>query len=443
MRRIVVSLILIFVTLTGLPQDRPAYDPTSVSPPDYMAAYHSPENRDRLLDSIQSYNWDTDFQQWTDNFIDRYLYDGGLNLIKWERKDWKDRGEWVNKFQVFYSFENNLKTEEHVQDWDGNMEDWVNKTLYKFEYDLQGNQIEWLWRKWGDLSEAWINFLKYNYEYDVSGNLIHSQSQMWDASNGTWFYSSNNIYTYNEDGQVSERLYQNYNSVDSIWVTNNRTIYNYESGLETYNESQDWDQTNSCWIPDRRTEFTYDDSENITEILNFKWDDLHVEWKNHSRSINSYNPDGENIESESQTWEDDSSEWQNKSLSNFEYDEYGERILYLYKKWISADQEWENSSKFRYIFKELFSIDEQTSLDPEFCEIPNPIISGQVLNCPKMAIGEQYLIRLYDIQGRMVESKQIMGGNGFSFDVAQLKGIYFIAIWNSQKALYFRKVIVR
>jgi hypothetical protein len=442
MRKIVVIIFSLLFALTALSQNQVAIELTSNRFFSYIPDDYFPDQRDRMLDSIKAYTWHDNSQQWRNNFTDQYFYDGHLHLVKWKRENWMERGDWINSFQVIYTYEGNLKTEEILQDWDTDIDDWINTTLNQFEYDEQGNKIEWIWKKWGTSSEAWINFIHYEYEYDASTNLIHTRSKMWDASNGIWFFSSNSIYTYNNDNLLAEKIFQSYNSNDSVWVNSNRTIYSYVSGSESYNESHFWDQANSSWIPDRRTELTYDDNDNLTEILNLKWDNLHVEWDNHSRSVNLFNQQGENSESLSQTWNNDSTDWQNKSMSNYEYNEQGERVTYIYKNWILPNHEWENHSKFRYVFRNIYSIEEQSAFDPGFCEMANPIISGQVFNCPKMVIGESYLIRLFDTRGRLVSSKMVKGGNDFTLERVQFNGLYFIVISDADSVLYFRKVII-
>jgi len=125
----------LFCSLVGLTQDKPAIELTSKWSSGYAHINYFPEQRERTIDSIQAYSWHEASQQWVNKFIDQYIYDGSLNLIRWEREDWRDRGDWFNKFQVLYTYENNLKTDEIVQDWDIETDNWTNRTRYLFAYD--------------------------------------------------------------------------------------------------------------------------------------------------------------------------------------------------------------------------------------------------------------------------------------------------------------------
>ena len=110
--------------------------------------------------------------------------------------------------------------------------------------------------------------------------------------------------------------------------------------------------------------------------------------------------------------------------------------------WQNHPQEWKNYSKFRYVFRDIYSLEEQTTFDPGFCELANPIVTGQVFSCPKMVPGESYLIRLFDIGGRLVFSKIVKGGNDFSLERVQFNGLYFIVVSDNEGIRYYNKLLI-
>ncbi|MBZ0179840.1 MAG: T9SS type A sorting domain-containing protein [Melioribacteraceae bacterium] len=195
-----------------------------------------------------SYTQDGSFSEiissnWTNNGLREeyrkavYIYDDQMKLQE-QYIYRKEDSDWIPMYKRIYTYENDLiiKRIEQINFGDGS--DWINDRQHLFNYDENGNRIEWIDQNWD--GEQFVNSNRELMTYDDFDKLIEVIRQLW-----------------RDEQYVNYRKYNlSYNSND----LEEMAIYYY------------WDQTNSIWLNDTKTEYFYNEQDLLIERSYYLWE---------------------------------------------------------------------------------------------------------------------------------------------------------------------------
>lgn len=105
------------------------------------------------------------------------------------------------------------------------LQDWTGYQRIGHLYNNSGKVSET--NTEGFISGAWINSSRNYYQYDASDNLEFERSEAWQSSSGTWLYNFKVDYTNTSFNKVETMLSQFYDTNDSTWTNSQRGNYVY------------------------------------------------------------------------------------------------------------------------------------------------------------------------------------------------------------------------
>lgn len=104
---------------------------------------------------------------------------------------------------------------------------WENKWLTSFYNDGQGNETEEISQEWDDNLNMWINYRRRLRTFDSLGNQTLETYQYWDDDSLSWISSSQYIQTWN--GNHQRTSWEAYNMANGAWVKNHRRVWNWNA----------------------------------------------------------------------------------------------------------------------------------------------------------------------------------------------------------------------
>lgn len=209
--------------------------------------------------------WITD--DWVNDYQDTYTYNDTNNTSVQLHQYWNGT-TWIDNWRITKEYDPHGYLLMDVDEtWYTNHWDYNNR--YSFEYDSYGNTTMLLNEEWDSNNNQWVLYWQDSYEYDENGNKIQ---YIWENGSGLgakWTYSYDNegllieelgesllpggteigykrIYTYNSQKKLEYILSQRWNN--DQWNDEDKETYNYNSdGHLVEGISETWD--GGQWIP--------------------------------------------------------------------------------------------------------------------------------------------------------------------------------------------------
>ncbi|MFN0031220.1 MAG: T9SS type A sorting domain-containing protein [Flavobacteriales bacterium] len=198
--------------------------------------------------------FDTDLDQWINQYIETYTYNGdgtqNTMLIQEYVED-----QWVNLNQYTNTYSAGLLTNTLFELWDGVNTQWTNAQRMTYTYDgddlltnlftetWNSDVMEWqnqydqnyvntdgmlassILQAWQVGTEVWVNNNRHSYSYNIDNAVSYYLIESWAGTTSTWINQGNYTYTYNTDGQLSESVFQYFQPLDMVWVNSTQVIY--------------------------------------------------------------------------------------------------------------------------------------------------------------------------------------------------------------------------
>jgi hypothetical protein len=177
--------------------------------PNYKTTYTYDENRNNISQLFEVYN----DSQWVNWSLYIFNYDNGGNLVKNSAMSWNIQ-EWVNNYQATYFIKNGVRDSIFFESWVEGQ--WVNLLSFKPQYDDQGHLITVLWKSWSD--SQWVNYLRGSWNNDLYGNIVSGLIEDWDGNqwiNDSRFFYNNNSKNYFTHGL--NEIWQNGTWIPGDW----------------------------------------------------------------------------------------------------------------------------------------------------------------------------------------------------------------------------------
>ncbi|RLD64653.1 MAG: hypothetical protein DRJ01_00160 [Bacteroidetes bacterium] len=307
----------------------------------------------QVVDSSESFLWNTSEKNWNYCNFYNYKYDSLGNRIEYLRKYFDlNNNQWLNENKNTISYNENENIYNLlIHKWDTLNNKWDNFSHDTIIFNDTGKEISEILLQWDTLNNKWINqncrISLYN-ENKLSSDTIKN----WDTVSSKWINNIYNIYIYESNSMnVSSFLWD---TTTNNWINNEKKIFLYnDAGQETKLTSQQWDTTNNVWFNNYKYTITYNTENKKTEYL-FQINDTSLQaWINCYRDTLIYDTNGNNSVFLSQIWDEKTSSWINKSKSINSFDKRNNITEQMSYKWDIEAEIWDNYSKIEYYWSEI------------------------------------------------------------------------------------------
>lgn len=430
------------------------------------------------MDSLISYNWNTNNNQWEPGIKYEFYYnDSGKNTIAiilswdatnnvWENysktlMEYNEYGEltlyaqytwsqqWTGSFKNEIDYdENGNMLHEIISAWDQNTSQWVLNHKYEYTYNSNNNMLSEFSYNWDLNNNTWINSYKKIYTYNSGNLLILTIRSFWDSNNNTWVYSYKNEYSYDAAGNLILHYEYDWDFIGNVWKNSKKDEYTYDSDGHMVTEiNLTWDSGCNVWGFTFKTEYVYNTDGKLTTETYYNWDTFSNQWIPDSKTHYAYDIDDNLILQTDYNWDTNTNQWVNNEKQNYSYDNnytyddllipflYSDELYMVYFthmlteyvqfSWDAVNNQWSYNSKgvLYYSAHETNGINDIH--DSGVKVYPNPATDH--INFDLTGIQGTALIELFDMQGRLITSKETSGDT--YLPVAKLtNGLYLYRI---------------
>ncbi len=199
-------------------------------------------------------------------FVNRNIYKY-FNLSEPDEfllQEW-DGTNWVDKGQIFYSYNSNLQiTSSIFRLWDTNQ--WVNanQTFETYNNDFKQTRTER--ETWNTAAQDWDNSTRATYSYNQENKLERVTNEIWVNQDSTWAFTDDNIHRYDFRKRNNELIIRNFDGTNFINYYRNKRTFDLNDNIKKV-ENQFFQ--GGFWVNDNYCDLFYSelqtsDTENIT-----------------------------------------------------------------------------------------------------------------------------------------------------------------------------------
>jgi hypothetical protein len=235
--------------------------------------------------------------------------------------------------------EENIPTENFVQNWNIKKKAWYNYLKVNYTYDKYGNEIEEITQKWDIKFNNWVNANLKTITYN-GRNREEILFQEWKKPTDEWYNVMKYLIKYNEKGEENSISISLFNGITQNWDNHKKFIMEFSSpfspptrvtseswinanweeeglyeiqynarGHKTMEIRYTWNQGLRKWIEGSKIEMAYDKKGNQLDYLEFKFDFQKSEWTKHSKNEAIYNESGYMTEKIEYVWNRNTNQW--------------------------------------------------------------------------------------------------------------------------------------
>lgn len=290
---------------------------------------------------------------------------------------------YYNRYTYSYNGNHPNNVTEYLREsFDFITNEWVNTNKYSYQYDTYNNQIEVLSQQWNENTSSWENTSRLENTYNIN-LLLSSNRYSWDSDSNDWFWNRSETYQYNTNGNLLQYLYNSWDYTLNEWETLRKKIYEYDAyeNVTMYAEYQkytsenqyewnrititnsaydtsnylieeiiyrDWNNNTQNWNTKKKYDYTNNANGSPIETHIYLWNETTNNWDNESRLFTTYNTNSYILEEITQEWESNS--WENLNRILFTYNSSNLWIEKLQETW---NNEWENNIKETRVYNEF------------------------------------------------------------------------------------------
>jgi len=150
-----------------------------------------------------------------------YTYDGFGNMTVLIVKNTPDEGCDAIKYKTLFTYENYNLIDRLYQNYDFDLNEWVNSSKRTYQYDANDNVIEELRLNWNPTTSTWDNNTKLTYLYDANLE-IERKRFSWDSNINDWFWTLHETNSYDSNNNLLVYIYNSWDYGNSVWETINK-----------------------------------------------------------------------------------------------------------------------------------------------------------------------------------------------------------------------------
>ena len=317
---------------------------------------------------------------------------------------------WENDRKIEYEYDDNGNLVQYtIFSWLEFSSTWVNASRWSYTYDNNNNITE-LIRQFGGTAGL-NNFLKFEYFYNNDGLRDSSRTYRWDTDLSEWSIDARRDYYYDIDNNFSEIINQNLDDSTQLFVNSTALIYEFNSNNDlasiTY---QYWNLDLLEWINNRKNEYVFDDMGNQIEVIAFNADS--TAWT-------------ENVKIESS------------------FDSFGNIIYYRLSSYNVFFDKFDVDESEVFFYSELQTFTQNPSSNLSInCQFENPISLNNIIKCQSENLNESFDFRLFDMAGKLIFQKEFDENLNTSLPASLNAGVYLLNISSEGKAVLNKKIVV-
>ncbi len=426
------------------------------------------------LDLTVNYQDETENENSEENyyrFIERTLGNDTLLGYRWNR----ETEEWMLRARIIKMYnDDDLVTDKYFQTYKHEDSTWHEGLYYQYSYNDNDDLTELLIQRWNEDSTVWVNHFRKINTYDDAGVLTEIVTQWWSRMHEEWVnhhqklltwnddlleadtvkvhrYNSDgwknhhySAYSYTDEGVKTSRTFYLWRHYHNEWAKKRRFNYSYNdsTGYLAHVLSQMWRGYDSVWKNQYRYNYTYDGDGNVSVYLFEYWNFFHEEWVEKVKIDYEYNDQGwmsHFVKQYKMFFFDD---WMNVKQASFQYDGNGNMTEKIEQHWDRHEEEWVNYRKWEMVlqYKTITGIydHEQSGIEAIY---PNPYRPGDPIRFNGLESGT-YQLQLFDINGRLLESRVVEQQTTTGFTSNLRSGLYIMVLSDNSKVLLNSKLLI-
>lgn len=228
------------------------------------------DNNGNLIVSIYR-PWDDSTSQWVNWEKNELSYDINNRLILDNGYHWDDDlADWKESSRYNYHYGTNGLTSEILAYYLS----WIADTLElssreTLTYDGSDQLILQTYENWVDSTQTWSVAYKTEYSYDIAGNNILTTDSYFDS---IWVLSSKNERTFDVNGNQLEFVYYYKSAADIAWTPTHKILTTYdENGNDTSSTMYYYNSSASTWQENEKSVCSFDANNNKISEITFTW----------------------------------------------------------------------------------------------------------------------------------------------------------------------------
>lgn len=375
------------------------------------------------------------------------------------------------------------------QEYDSQNEEWINQWKDVYQYDSELRNSAWIEMGWNNTLDLWENSNKIELELTDDGQVRIMKSYVTSDTSGDFIQDSWSEAYYNEEGRLDSIIHY-YFVTEGDWGEEGRQVYHYnEAGqlvemdfqalvedeeeeylqemrfVYSYNDAGQMTTSAIYLLYEEmeilffETEFIYDSTGRLVATEDSSLDVFTSAVELNSRTDYEYNASGDvsvetfsTRDSEAEEWiveEKDEYTYSNIDFSEVIFPSYGqfwglneETITFNYTitEIVTSDYQegnWNETFRRLFYYSEGTATSTSDIADARISVFPNPASDNITLRWD----GNEFLsLELYNITGVKVIEKQV--SSGMDIRVSSLtNGIYILKLLKDNQTIYSGKVV--
>ncbi len=357
--------------------------------------------------------------EWTYSYRNEVNYDSNGYMTLYNSSFWDSTAnDWVftdRSFKYEHAYdENGNRTLSSYYEWNSELGQWIGSVfsnLTESGYDALGNDTMVVVKNWDETLNQWENSTKSESSYTANGLKLQNTTYQWDTLSGDWMAIKRTENSYNEDGVLSNMIKSEWDNGQNMWIGISQQEFKYDAkgNLSQLNSLQ-IDTISGEWYANAKDEYKYDADNNevlketsklnnndLCIIKSIKYTFYDVYGNIYLNTVYASSGEGDNLVKSNET--------------EFTYNESGDKLLEVVKTDYFDGFSMESKKNYYYSMHcaTVSSIDIQAEAPNVY---PNPFsdqLSFRLNNYYK-----QVAFELFDLQGRKVMSKRVLGSETIS-----------------------------
>jgi hypothetical protein len=366
-------------------------------------------------------------------------------------------------------------------EWKNGSNVWIPYNRFEYEYDGGGNEILYEQYGWDDINNVYSPDFRYEREYDVNKNLTSQITYSWYGSPSNWHPLKKSVNTFGSNGKISS-IY-NYSWAGGVLMADNyveftynnknllieetqyspspsdfmqsQTIYTYNANDNLISEiSSHYDyNSNSKMDSGSKYEYTYDSQNNVTLLVESKWNAGIDDWEMVYKTENEFDLQNNQTASIQSDWDTQTKIWVYSYKSVYSYDntyaitdliipqEIDERLKHKLISFISYgfdNGDWEQMREYTVYYTSNVTTGIANMTSYVLTVYPNPANDRVVFT---NNTSNDATLELFNQQGSLAYKKKIVMNQPVSVE-GLAQGIYFYRISSMNAESYNGTLII-
>lgn len=286
----------------------------------------------------------------------------------------------TTRYQIDYTYNDKEQVTEYIYYTVENTE-LVPQARYTYTYNTAGDITEMLQQmKMG--GQEWVNYSLFSYEYDETGFETRDLYKLWE--NNDWVVQASSVFEKNAAGLTASEVTMYRSS--GVLVNTDSTVFSYDEKGNLITETASyWEE--GAWVLMDSSKYAYDASDRLLSEEVYFW--IGTEWLKWDKRSYEYDSNGKLVRAltEQGTMEN---AWENVDKVEYEYDNASNRVKGEFFVWDGGS--WTSDNGDIEIEYENYSDSYSAYLvEARYLLIQDPIaVEDENLNPDKFALGQNF-----------------------------------------------------